>query len=69
MEPKNIPCPYCNEVVTAYPPDDQHPNFSVEENIEHSGSVITRTYDCKNEKCGKPFDVLWFMPKRYFERA
>lgn len=63
---KRYSCPECGYPFIAYPPDDNHPLASVEEEYANEyalGTVIKRPYTC--EKCGKQITLYWYKEKGF----
>jgi hypothetical protein len=61
---KIFSCPECGEPYEAYPPDDNHPQSSLEEdyaNKNADGTVIKIVHDC--EECFMPITLYWYKPK------
>jgi hypothetical protein len=51
---------------TVYPPDDNHPTASVEEDYARKyalGTVIPRKYTCEKEGCGSEFILYWYQER------
>jgi hypothetical protein len=66
-----LECPQCYWIFDAERPNSFHPVASMSKPKENSadGSVIEELHNCRNPKCGKPFCIYWFEPKRFFDRS